>query len=384
MNKLTEARALAALIGRDLVQRRLWPIAVALLLALVAVPVLLRTEPEAEPPSAAAPAVAGETVAGPGGDPLVTAQVDGLVDRRVLGERKDPFTPTGERPTASDESDAGTGRSGPDSSSDSGRGGASDGSAPGGSSGGSASSSGGSAGSSDSPAGSTGSTGSTDMSPSAPAPTTPGGAGDSPGGGTTEPEKTFELHALKIRVNGEEPEEDLKRLDPLESKEKPAIIYLGLLEDEKTAVFLLDEGVLADGDGTCHPSPDNCQRVHLREGETEFFTGKIRPDAEPGAETTEEDVDFQLDIVDVRTRRTASASRAREVRAATSRAGRRALRSRVGRMGRLRYDRRTGTLRTLGLREYRAAMARASGERAGLGGGPWARASARRAGLGAP
>ncbi len=63
----------------------------------------------------------------------------------------------------------------------------------------------------------------------------------------------------------------LKRLDPLPDAENPSIIYLGVLEDGKTAVFLLDADVTPQGDGKCRPTPTDCQRLYLREGETEFF-----------------------------------------------------------------------------------------------------------------
>ena len=51
----------------------------------------------------------------------------------------------------------------------------------------------------------------------------------------------------------------------------PALIYLGVLKDKKTAVFMVDSGVVAQGDGTCKPSRTNCETIHLKEGETEFF-----------------------------------------------------------------------------------------------------------------
>ncbi len=49
------------------------------------------------------------------------------------------------------------------------------------------------------------------------------------------------------------------------------LIYLGVLDDKKTAVFLLDSGVVAQGDGDCQPSRTTCETIRIREGETEFF-----------------------------------------------------------------------------------------------------------------
>jgi len=153
----------------------------------------------------------------------------------------------------------------------------------------------------------------------------------------------------------EEPEpRRVERLEPLPDAETPAVIYLGLLKDARTAVFLLGEGVRTEGDGTCRPSPDNCQRVHLRKGDTQFFTV---PAGEDGAGTATE---HQLDLVSITTKRTRSASEARRAYAAASRAGRRALRANTARIGRLRYDARTGLLGRLSLRGHRAAVARAA------------------------
>ena len=82
-------------IWREMMRRRLWPVAVLLVAALVAVPVLLARD--AEPVAApldAAPAVtakADDTIAEP-----VVAKVEAADRgrrRRVLGARKDPFEP---------------------------------------------------------------------------------------------------------------------------------------------------------------------------------------------------------------------------------------------------------------------------------------------------
>jgi hypothetical protein len=81
---------------RQLVQRRLWPVAVLLLAALVAVPVVLAKDPAApapvsqpaeEPPSAQDLAVSGDPVV------AIASVEDRGRRRRVLGSRKDPFAP---------------------------------------------------------------------------------------------------------------------------------------------------------------------------------------------------------------------------------------------------------------------------------------------------
>jgi len=360
---------------RELVERRLWPLAVLLLVAAVAAPMLLKSQPE-EPVTPAANAVTSEGAGGISTEPLVAASVDTQGDRRVLGARKDPFRPTGEQPRA----DSGPS---PDPSTSPDPGSGSTGGPPAGDPEGGGFSGGG--GSSPLPDGPIGPASPPESAP-APAPATAPAVPETP-------KPTFDLYSLTVRVDDGE-RQNLKRLDPLLSLEDPAIIYLGLLEDEKTAVFLLDEGVTADGDGSCHPSPEECQRVHLREGETEFFT-RAAPEGVGEGGAAAEPVEFQLDVLDIKTRKTTSAGTARAARAAASTSGRRALRSRVSRMGRLRYDLRTGKLHQLSVKAYRSSMARASRRRAGLargsnteasrsGGDLFARASGRRAGLGTP
>jgi hypothetical protein len=293
---------------RQLVARRLWPVALLLVVAVVAVPRLLAEEdPAATSVATAAPVE--------GADPLNDEDVVSLAGqdvaerRRVLGARKDPFRPSGRQPEATRTSSETTSSSATATRSSSVT-----------ATGGSDSDSGGS--SAGTPSGG---------SPAATAPA----AAPTPAPATP---KTSPLYSLSVRFD--EDRRTLERLDPLPDAETPSIIYLGLLEDRKTAVFLLDENVVAEGDGSCHPSPADCQRLHLRKGETEFFEvgGK---DGEAGAE-------HQLDLLDVRTRKTASAARAGTARAAESSAGRRALRSRIARVGRLRYDARTGLLDSRG------------------------------------
>ena len=55
------------------------------------------------------------------------------------------------------------------------------------------------------------------------------------------------------------------------SARTPVLIYLGVPEDGKTAMFLVEHGVEAVGDGDCSPSPEECETIRLRAGETEFL-----------------------------------------------------------------------------------------------------------------
>ena len=254
----------------QLVQRRLWPVAVLLLIALVAIPVVLAREPEAA--EVPAPAPVGETNID---DSLATPVVAEAATedgdrRRVLGARKDPFKPAPvktPKPTTQQ----------------------------------------------------------------ATAPTTPGGAADpvpptitppsfpSSGGagapspipypvpGPTAPQKkTYPANSVVVRF-GDATSDSLERmllpkLAPLggSDSETPVLIYMGLTKDSKRAKFLVDASVEVDGDGVCKPHPSSCETVELAVGETEFLD-VFDPEAEVAeGEDPEPVAQYQLDLVDIK------------------------------------------------------------------------------------
>jgi hypothetical protein len=280
-------------VWRQLVQRRLWPVAILLIAALAAVPLALAKDSERAAPQPA-PDVAGndsgETALAV--QPIVapTSAADRERRRKVLGSRKNPFGLPPEEATGS--------------------------------------------------AAAPNSNGSTTAKEPSPAPNTGGRAPSSPVGGgvpsfgggsvpVTDPTatpkpKTYELHELTVRF-GDSTEgterQSLKRLEPLPSAELPVLIYLGVLEDGKTAVFLVDQGVSAVGDGDCQPSPDACETIKLKAGETEF----LDVIGEDGNVTAQ----YQLDLIKIHNGTTASAARA----TASSKAGKRLLKARVSSEG---------------------------------------------------
>jgi hypothetical protein len=95
----------------------------------------------------------------------------------------------------------------------------------------------------------------------------------------------------------------------LPSTELPVLIYMGVLKDGKTAVFLVDHGVTPIGDGECNPSPEECETIRLKVGETEFLDV-----ADDTGNVTDQ---FQLDLIKIHKSSSASASSART----SSRAG---------------------------------------------------------------
>jgi len=314
---------------RFLVQRRLLPVVIVLIAAAAAVPMLLAKDPVATPaPSAGAAVKSKSSESALTSQPIVALAGDGdrAGRRRVLGSRKNPFEPQATpAPTPSPDE----GATAPDA-------GAPD----------------------------TGKNPSVGVSP---VPTGGGGGAIVPPSitvpgqpGVTAPEKKrYELFELTVRFGASDSDparQDVKRLEALPSAEEPVLIYLGVLDDKKTAVFLVDSGAVAQGDGTCRPSRNSCDTIHLREGETEFFDVLGDDGSATGGQQ------YQLDLVKIRRKSTKSAKQAKRSLAKVSKAGKKILRARIAGDGPLRYrfDRRTGRLHKLSKKSYRAAVAKAA------------------------
>jgi len=254
---------------RQLVRRRLWPVALLLVAALAAVPVLLVQDPEVPAPPADLVPLASEpddTIAEP-----VVAEVtpeDRARRRRVLGVRKDPFAPAPVKKAKVDEpkseappkSDAGTGT--------------------------------------DVPPVSVGGGGVT-----VPVPVEP-----------VAPKKYFSAGTIIVRF-GDATSDQLDRfaiekLEPVPDDELPLLIYMGLTKDGKKAKFLVDASVEVDGDGTCRPHRSSCETIELSVGETEFLdvidteTAEGAEDESAEGEDAEDEArivaQYQLDLVDIK------------------------------------------------------------------------------------
>jgi hypothetical protein len=212
----------------DLVDRRLWPIAVALLGALVAVPVLLGGGSKAPASAPAAPLAAAP--ASPAAQAAVSmATTTTTTPQYRPGPVRNPFaqhhvavptTPTTPTPAPTPSAPAG----GPSV-----------------------------------PLGG---------SPITPTPVLP-----STGGG--QPDSTVtDVWRVNVRF-GEAGDQKLRhgipRLTPLPSATNPFFIFMGVLADHKTAVFLISSDATPTGDGTCKPTPTQCETVEMRAGDTEFF-----------------------------------------------------------------------------------------------------------------
>jgi hypothetical protein len=222
---------------RQLVQRRLWPVALLLLGALVAVPFLLGKDPAPAPAATApAPAAAGAVKAtAAGADPIVAMVSDDEkpATRRSLGTRHNPFAssaPKKKLKKAKAKSETAQSEPSTDTSQDA---------------------------SSGAGAGSGG----------ASAPTTP----------SVPKPPTVSVPAQSIVVrfgssSGEDlPKTRLARNEALSTDDDtPVVVYLGAKNNGKTAIFMVSEGVKPVGDGKCVPE-ETCEKLELNVGETEFF-----------------------------------------------------------------------------------------------------------------
>jgi hypothetical protein len=258
-------------------QRKLWPVAVLLVAALVAVPKVLAKNPEVTPTPANAQAAKAE--AGLPATYVAAAQDSAEpTRRRVLGESKDPFTPAGlskaakaarakvkakaAKEAAKAKAEAAKAASNA-TSTDSG------------------SSAGGDTGSGAGP-------GTTTTAPP---------AGEAPK--TT----TYPLYSIKVRfgrVDGERTAKTVARMKVLPNTDSPLLVYRGVEDGGKVAVFELTGSVTALGDGKCEPSPQDCQILKLKAGETEFLTV-----SDTGAET---DAQYQLDLDRINVKQTTTKS----------------------------------------------------------------------------
>lgn len=237
----------------DLVERRLWPVAVGLLVALVALPMVLgRGGGESTAPAtAAAPAPAGT----PAGQlvSLSTIKPKGA----PLGPRHNPFKGAGGAAAAAPASSP----AGPSPAK-----------APlisavpatGGSTSGD----------------------SVPSAPSAPAPTGPVTRPPSDGslGGSTPPASTprgdtsprsyaagYRVDVTYGRTGTTHAHDDLARLDALSALSAPLVLFLGVKDDGKSAVFTVLADAAVSGDGVCRPSANDCQVVGLKAGDAELF-----------------------------------------------------------------------------------------------------------------
>jgi hypothetical protein len=266
---MTSVNAFFRSVVDDLVEKRLWPVAAVLGIALIGIPLLL-SKPAGEEP-AAAPATAAPAVAN--GGPLAAFQpivnTEGKksseIRKQLEGfDSKDPFKPQ----------NLGGGGGGS---------GSADGSVE--VQGGGDSSSGG---------------GSVDISDAPPLGTSGGGSGDGSttgsGGGSTKPEVFYYTYAADVRF-GKEGNLDRKTLQQfrsLPSSQNPVLVFMGVKEDGETAAFLLSSAAATTGEGNCEPD-DTCTFLYMKKGD------KQRIEA---VNSNDEIITYELVLLDIDVKRT--------------------------------------------------------------------------------
>jgi len=265
-------------VWNDLVEKRLWPVAIVLVVALVAVPVLL-TRGQSSTTPATEVATAGPAGPAPGTAVVSLApSASGPTNR--AGKVRNPFAQAaGPAPTAAT-STAPSSSSGQGSSASSGGGGTT-----------------------------------TTPSSSTPAPTP-----TAPVKKKTRPDAldTYRVSLRFGQAGAQHTLHNVARLAPLPSSRAPFFVFLGVLQDGKTAVFLVSSDAAATGDGKCRPSPTDCETIEMKAGDTEFF------DVSFGGAGV---VQYQLDVLSVRRRKSDTTAVAARSHKREARAGRSSLRA---------------------------------------------------------
>jgi hypothetical protein len=235
----------------DLREKRLWPVAALLLVAIAAVPFVMLEKEQPAPAPAAPPQARAETAS----DKLPTIALEdaAATSPSKLGEfsERNPFKPLNDLPKPAADADDGDGENqtvdlgeSPDEDAR-------------------ASASGGSGGSGGSPA--------SDSGDSAPA----GGSGDGTGSGAGSyvgPRTTYYAYRADIRfglAGKAKAMKQVKAFTLLGEEDAPAALFMGVTDDHKYAVFAVDTARYeADGEHDCKPSPERCEFVYLKAAES--------------------------------------------------------------------------------------------------------------------
>jgi hypothetical protein len=281
----------------DLVEKKLWPVAIALVAAVVAVPIVLgggsdagTSAPEVASVPSGTNGLANHRDAARAQVVSLEAQAAGKVSRP--GATRDPFVQHHvPKVQASDAAVANAVKAANDAISQL----------------------------AGSPAPSSGSSGGSPLETTTPSkstdtkkPTTPAAGGDA--------EDTYSVTLKFGEAGAEKTFNNVARLTPLPSADNPFFVFLGLKSDGKSAVFLVDADAVPSGDGTCEPNPDDCEQVVLKAGDTEFF------ELQSGTAGV---VQYQLELKSIKKGQAATKASAARAHTRESKAGREYIRDLV-------------------------------------------------------
>jgi hypothetical protein len=244
---------------KELRERKLWPIAVVLIIALVAVPLLLTKKAPTDlvtPPTGGLPYSTGTAL------PAISVQTT-PENSNLPGRGRDPFTPQKVATTSTTTTTTATTASASTTTSS--------GSTSSGSSGGSSS-------------GSTGTATTPASSSPAPAPAPAKPAPAKPGPPSLTPTESYEVSLAISGSNG-----NLNTIDPLErltilpSTQQPMLVELGVLQGGGQVLFAVQAGTAVSGPGTCTPGPIDCEVLSLSPGQIEAVSKQTSTGATPVA-----------------------------------------------------------------------------------------------------
>lgn len=280
----------------DLISKRLWPVAVALLVALVAAPVVLSKGEQSNPAAAAAAQAAAQRAQreAAAAQPVVSIAPAGAGSQRSLRAlaAKDPFLQRHKPKAAKNPAAAAPGAT-------------------------------------KTPTNGGSNTGAT--TPGAKTPTSP-----------TKPQpKKFATYSVDLKFGefgAERNRTDLPRLTPLPSSSAPVVVFIGVSSDKDgpRAVFLVtSDATKFDGEGKCSPKADACTYLYMHAGESEFI------DVGDGLGVSAQ---YILTIKKIVKTETGSAASAKAAYTRESPAGRDILRAKVAALGSMRYSLATGTV----------------------------------------
>jgi hypothetical protein len=256
---------------KELRERKLWPIAIVLIVALVAVPLLLSkkapTNLVTPQPNTGLPYSTGSAL------PSITVQT-AQGTSKLVGRGRDPFTPQHVATIAA------TSATPPTTTAAAG-GAASTVSTPVTGATGTASGSAGTGSSTASPAPSSPASPSTPSTPSTPA-TTPKPPAPAPSG--LRPKQSYQVSlAITTSGGGINTVDPLERLSVLPSPQQPLLVELGVLQGGKRVLFAVQPGAAVSGPGTCTPGPIDCEVLSLAPGQTEGISKQTATGAAPVA-----------------------------------------------------------------------------------------------------
>jgi len=243
---------------KELVDRKLWPIALVLVIALVAVPVLLTKKAPTDivtPPSGPLPYSSGTTL------PAISVQtVPG--NSNLGGKGRNPFTPQ-HVATTSTTATVASATTTPTT--------------------GGTTTSTGTTGVSSTGGSGTSSSGSSAGSTPAPTSTTPAPAPKPAPTGLTATQAYHVSLAITIPNGGVNTIDPLERLSILPSKHQPMLVELGVLQGGRSVVFVVEPGTVVSGAGTCTPGPIDCEILTLHPGQTEGISKQAASGSTPVA-----------------------------------------------------------------------------------------------------